>query len=168
MYILVCVSFFYQLNIHFRIRTLGNLKVTYSGHYSDNKKHLLFKILSSDVIVSSSLLKSTFHHFSWSSGQICGCLCLFLALYTIYVCIRSWLNSYKTHTCLLSHIKMSGAHQPGASQIRLQPLSRPGHAEFNLIYWQLMDIMKLELSVGTATAENWDVTEQFRSFSWTN
>ena len=48
----------------------------------------------------------------------------------------------------------------GGSQIQLHSVSRPGHAEFNVIYWQLMDIMWPELSVNTRVAENWDVTQK--------
>lgn len=109
MYILVCVSFFYQLNIHFRIRTLGNLKVTYSGHYSDNKKHLLFKILCvwlknlrrHCVFFSPKINLSPLFLILWSNMRLLVLILGFVHNLCFY--IRSWLNSYKTHTSSLAH-----------------------------------------------------------------
>lgn len=54
-------------------------------------------------------------------------------------------------------------HITGASQTQLHALSRPGHTGFNLIRWQLMDVMWL--SVNTRAAETWAATQKTGSLA---
>lgn len=54
-------------------------------------------------------------------------------------------------------------HITGASQTQLQALSRPGHTGFNLIRWQLMDVMWL--SVNTRAAVTWAATQKTGSLA---
>lgn len=68
-------------------------------------------------------------------------------LYIILTCYKTEKTSSLASKIICSPWK---EHIIGASQTQLHPIRRPGHTEFNLIYWQLMDIMWQELSVNTS------------------